>query len=587
MSIIDNLKSWKLFILVLLFGCAIVLIKGIPCLGQYTLSQFVSTLKYLSGEAVPNLSLYDAHIFEYFSKIYLMTFSHHLIHFLGVDFYQIDYIYYFAFTTLAFVSVFYLLKELNIASSLFLIFNTWFIVLNPLRNVIYGYQYEIGQAGASIGLMAFALITALFYFLIARKYVLHAIFLILLYGVHPLNLILYGAFFISYSFLKLFFFDKENFKRILFEYALNLILLAVLFFFSLHRYDNLSKETVEKIYYLTSLINGYGQAGGFFFSWMNPNKLVSFFLFTPSLLFLIIAAYKKKYINKEWFWFSLSYVIYVILMCGINYVAYRLKIYSLLPLDISRVFALQIPIAFSILIKVILCRYEEGSKNLAFFSLLLMICFPFKPFLIPIVFFLAIVGEEKYVTLGNIFAKYKTQLSYLILAATVILFSYDYLRLMRDSIKGTLQDDRDYGTLANYLNTNSDTTDIVLIEDKTFGYHAIRPNFVSYGSLAYGIYFGGIEKLEKEASLIWGIKFNKDYVKKAFDWNFSNRTKLAHHMRNFLISYSTEHIQKVKKTYPQFNYIVLEKDQAFINDDLPLKKVFANNRFQLYKVVLP
>ena len=272
-------------------------------------------------------------------------------------------------------------------------------------------------------------------------------------------------------------------------------------------------------------------------------------------------------------------------------------------------------------------RYQD-SKNLALISVLLMACLPFITFLLPfLVVFLVWGKDEKLIPyalalivllIPIIALDYKdgaiilspisihTQKVRLVLVALTVclvlgyrlvgdrpawgkmalliavsLVGYYYFMDYHRKLAEGKNDERIYGGLEDYLKTHSSPNDIVLVEEKNFGAYAIRPHFADYGVMAYATYFGNLAMLQKEISLVWGIELNEDYVKKIS----SNAKRLHRGMNDFLLSYDEERLKKIKETYPQFNYIVLENDDEFKNP-LPVKQVYANQRFKLYKLEL-
>lgn len=616
----------------------IVFLNGIPFYSQYGFNQFVSTVFYRNGAIPVNPDLYMGHIFEYFSRIPLMRFSNQLVNFLGIEAYRIDHLYYWAFTALAFMAVYLFLRTLRFNVIVSFLLTTWFTVFNPLRNFIYGYQYEVGRGTSTLGLISFAVMTMLLSLQYRAKAFWHAFFLIVLYGIHPLNTLLYMGFVCLLIFYAVLFPERRENRWEFFQKNVPSLILMVLFLgMSLVQYGGIYRENPERVFHLTSIINGFGERGGFFFSWLNRDKLIDFWAFTPSFFLLIYGGWKRRYIDRHLFLISFSMALYSLAVCAVNYLAYHWGIYSLLPLDLSRMFALQIPLAFICLAQIIRGRYAEEGRDIAFISLLLTACLPQIPLLLPflVVFLLygrrekllsyclflfpalvlMILFEYKHGTLALSELSWGTQRMKYGLAAvsiffvllmmgerylgrrlpvglaglflTVLMTLHGYRSEFLSTWKGRIANDRNYGELDDYLRRNTAKEDIVLIEDIIFGYMAIRPHFANYNSLAYGIYMGNLDRLEDESSLIWDIYFDDAFIQKTFDRHLSNTRDIAQYMKKTLLSYTPEKIQSIRRRYPNFRFIALEEGDQFLREDLPVEEVFANERFHLYKLASP
>ena len=381
--------------LVLLAGLVIVLLDTLPALQNYGLSEFVAPIKFLNGQTGLSENLYKHHFLEIISTTPLMFFSQKVVNFLQIEPYRIDFLYAIFCSLAVFMAFFLFLRDSGISPSISLIFTAWLIISNPLINFIYGYQYEVAAGGASIGVMAFSIITLLLYYNFSEKRILHAVFFVLLYVIHPLNALLYLGFVFLLLGLKVLFFNRGQIRKIFLSNWPILISGAILFAFSLIRYRSPFTESPEKLFYLISLINGFGHEGGFFFSWLNPDKLIHLWTVTPSFLFLLWEGYKKGYLGKKLAVFCFSYALYTIALCLANYLAYQFKASSLLALCLSRVFALQIPLLYVCLCIMIVKRYAQDSRNLALVSVLLMACLPFITFLLPFLVVLLVWGKEK------------------------------------------------------------------------------------------------------------------------------------------------------------------------------------------------
>lgn len=630
-AFISRAPAWLSLATLLACASFIVWANGLAYYQGYGLSQFVWIIHYLNGVIPPDPTLYMDRIYAFFSKIPFMLFARELVNFLHLEPHQVDHVFYFAFTLLAFLGVYGLLRTLGVPALANFALTTWFTCFNPLRHFTYGYQYEVGRGSVSLGLMAFALMTFLFYLLYTRRKYAHAFILLILYSFHPLNTFLYMGIVISFIAITSAVEGKRAFVAALKDNAPSLGLLVILLFITGTEHGTLYKEDNPiKMFSLISLVNASGSRGGFFFSWLNPVKLTAFLAFTPSFFLLIHLARMKRIIDGRLYSLCLGAALYTLTLCAVNFLAYQFKIYFLLPLDLSRIFAAQIPLAFICLALASFKRDQEGSRDIALISLLLMACLPQTPFLLPLMVLFLISGRSEHLTryglvllaclvpmillefngtftvtklnLSQQKMKYGLFISTLILMAVhhwkprgiraeavalgiaVLLTLHGYRHESLASLKGGIANDENYVSLHSYLKSHSADDEIVLIEDTVFSYAAIRPHFVDYNLLAYGIYAGHLTHLEEEAGLIWDIHFDPQFVARTFDLTLSNTRDINQHMNRTLLEYTAERIMKIRERHPRFNYIVLEKEDRFIHGDLPVKEVFANDRFRLYKI---
>ncbi len=146
--------------------------------------------------------------------------------------------------------------------------------------------------------------------------------------------------------------------------------------------------------------------------------------------------------------------------------------------------------------------------------------------------------------------------------------------------------DRDEASieLDSFLYKNTNKEDILLFDDTPFGYCATRQHFLDFYNITGGIYGGNLNKVEKELNLVWDISLTYDFVDYIDRKGYENKNGLKGYMRDNLQAITAEKIRKIKGVYPNFKFIILNKDLQFTNKNLPLRKSFSNKMFSLYKV---
>ena len=174
---------------------------------------------------------------------------------------------------------------------------------------------------------------------------------------------------------------------------------------------------------------------------------------------------------------------------------------------------------------------------------------------------------------------------WLAVIVTVIVWGLGYQENSRSRLSLYTERDRSYTELVKYIDDNTEKGDIFLAGDESFGYSGIRPSFPFFHYISYGIYAGNLAKLERELKLVWDISLTPDFLGYVEQEGYASRGGLNGYLNDALQNLTAERIRQIKTRYSNFKYILLTRDVEFIEKDLPLREVFANEGFRVFEVV--
>lgn len=504
----------------------------------------------------------------------------------------------------------------------------------------YGYHYKIAQGGTSTGVIAFGLMTLLIGICCPIdskskvKFYTWAIPLLVLFTVHPLNALfcigLLGAGWIFSIFP----------VRALFQIGALGIILALITF---HFYSvPLQPDQKEMLWNLIHLINGEGKVSGYFIPWKNSRVLIQEIGFWFGFQLLLYIGLKEKWFSRS----SIQYfqgIFFCCLFLGlIHYLIYWLKLPQYLATDPSRTFALLRPVGLILLLQGIRISILSKSPRaiLQFFT---FFSFPFlKVTLFPFFVLLFSRFSRRIFSFGLLFALFISVLHlnlhypvtaldwgrlwfFLGLFAFVIshfipkrfsmkiwtidlnklfygtalllsIISFAHLKLFPLVVQNTNRIrelrslDNDFMELVAFLDKNVAKNSIIFtpIEKLLLG-SEIRGAFAGFHTAGYGIYFGKLDKLNKELKIIWNIDLTNSNAIALLNSAWANKGGYSRYLEDHFSKISTNSIRTILRAYNDFKAIILPKDFRLINQEEmikngTIKQEFINNSFIVYSL---
>lgn len=605
------------------FPLTLVLIQAILISTPYNLNELGILFHSLSGQLQTLPELYYSDVLDFKKSILLYQLYTFFFHSLGTSASTFAFGLFFVSTALALWGIYSLLEKNQVKYNWAMAAALVFLFLRPLGFLSYGYHYKVGSAAASVGLVAFAIMTALLVPLFLSRFRVLVGGLLVLFAVHPLNAFLFLGF---AGFWTLFF--QRNLKQTGLMAGLGVLFLWITSQFYL---GSMEGESQKILWNLIQTINGTGPAGAYFLPWLNKKTFLNEILIHVGHLFVLVYAQKRKWLDPKYIYFTFAVIGYSFLLCLLHYGMDLWGWKTLLATDISRFAALARPIIFVTFISIIARRFREtpqiGALSLLlFFSFYVVSIYSFflfcaflafanlqrlRPFVllwgiaIIAVTFIGIDENSRsivmksidftqnwqvyrLVILGALFAslfltsRWQVRVPLIVVAA---LLGIQYVGESQERIDQHLRKSRAFQELKAYIHQRTHPDDLFLTTDQTFGLGAeYRPFFAPHHNISYGIYVGKLNQLSKEVRLAWGLDLANDAQVKQVIQDYATRGGFPGFLEDSIQNLSSQRIFALKTHYPKFKYVLLKSGQDLKNSPPELKQVFQNSRFTLFKV---